>query len=323
MPENEYRRDLTVRSYAVGMDTLREEDDGELSVASIMATENPTLVFDMLRWEPIMEVLLMAGAQIPKSGAVVLLDSHMRTTVQNVLGSTREIKVSGKRLMGRNFISSAEPEVQTKIREKHITDNSIAYVPQKYTDISPGESKEVNGRAYKAGSILLRVTTKWEVRENSLVPIGADKFAKVRGDFMPPEIKEVDMGDMRITEDAPEAREAKTPEVKPEAPAAPAPTTTTEPTPPVVEVREVDARQTAIFAITPTGFEDIAKRAIIEDKTVEEAKVMLREELAKRAKPVGTPTPEEIESTKGGETKDEKKFSEIPKEDARRAICGL
>ncbi|HUT23714.1 MAG TPA: hypothetical protein VM492_05180, partial [Sumerlaeia bacterium] len=122
----------------------------------------------------------MDGAEIPASGQIPLLDSHDRSTIQKQLGSTREIRVEGEQLVGRNFISEAEQDAATKVREGHVTDLSIGYRVINFIDIPPGQSQEVKGKTYTAGDRTRRISTKWIVKENSLLPIGADEMAKVR-----------------------------------------------------------------------------------------------------------------------------------------------
>ncbi|HUX15135.1 MAG TPA: DUF2213 domain-containing protein, partial [Phycisphaerae bacterium] len=169
------RRDLTVRTYHVRADSYNESDR---SFEAVLATETPVLVFDMWRWEMLEEILRMDGAVIPAAGQVPLCDTHDRTTIQKQLGSCRNIRVEGNQLVGRNFISSAEQDAATKVKEGHVTDCSVGYRVLNSVDIEPGKTLEVNGEAYTAGARPLRITTEWELSENSLCPIGADVLAK-------------------------------------------------------------------------------------------------------------------------------------------------
>ena len=76
-------------------------DEKTRSVLVVAATENPVSVFDWSRMEIVDEVLLMAGAELPKNRQVVLLDSHSRFDSSSVIGSLREIRVDGDKLTGR------------------------------------------------------------------------------------------------------------------------------------------------------------------------------------------------------------------------------
>mgnify|MGYP000890687889 CR=1 FL=1 len=171
--------DLTTRAYALRAETFDVE---KRSVEAVIATETPAQVVDWERWEVIDEVLRMDGAVLPKNRQIPFLDAHSRWSAADVLGSTRELRVEGETLVGRNFFSSAPSaqEAATKVREGHITDNSIGYRVLASVTLEPNTESNVNGKLYRAGARALRIATQWEVRENSLVPIGADSLAKMR-----------------------------------------------------------------------------------------------------------------------------------------------
>lgn len=179
----EGRRDLTVRSYGFRAATLNEQNR---TVEATMATDQPVQVFDMRTWQIIREVLVMDGARY--ADQVPLLDSHDRSSVKKQLGSTRNIRKEGGKLVGiRHFSSVADAqEAFTKVREGHLTDGSIGYRVNQFRDLQPGESFALNGREFKNdGQDVLRISHDWTVREDSLTPIGADEAAKVRHDQPP------------------------------------------------------------------------------------------------------------------------------------------
>ena len=172
--------DLTTRTYQLRADTLDEETR---SIGAVIATENKVLVMDWARFEVIEEVLLMSGCRIPAGGQVPMLDTHDMTTVQKQYGSTRELRVEGAELLGRNFFSnSKEAEHAWELtREKHLKDNSIGYRVINGVRIERGKTAEVAGRTFTALSDrALRVAIEWEVRENSVCAVGADDDAKNR-----------------------------------------------------------------------------------------------------------------------------------------------
>ena len=176
---------LTVRNYTLRAQTLNEDNR---SVQAIIASEAPVMVMDMARWEPIQEVLLMAGAVLPDNRQIPLLDSHDKSTVRNQLGSTRDLSVDNGQLIGRNFFSTntAAQEAFNLVREGHLKDNSIGYIVQAGETIPAGRRKMVKGKYYTASrDFPLRIATRWEVRENSVVSIGADQLAKVRASTEP------------------------------------------------------------------------------------------------------------------------------------------
>lgn len=177
---HEIQCDLTTREYRLNLSTIDAENR---SVEAVIATEAMVTVVDWQRWEIIDEILLMTGARIPPGEQVPLLDTHNRYSIQTQVGSTRNIHVEGKKLIGRNhFSNSADSDhAWTLTREGHLTDNSIGYRVTNSVMIPKGEKAEVAGRVFKARPQRnLRIGLEWEIRENSLCPIGADQAAKHR-----------------------------------------------------------------------------------------------------------------------------------------------
>ena len=173
------QRDLTTRTYQVRADTL---DEKTRSIEAVIATEAKVRVLDWSNFRIIEEVLLMEGCRIPKGEQVPMLDTHDRFTVQKQLGSTRQLRVEGDKLVGRNFFSSSEPaeHAWTLTREGHLKDNSVGYKVYRSVEIEPGKTKTVRGVEYTAGELPLRIATSWEIKENSVCAIGADGAAKNR-----------------------------------------------------------------------------------------------------------------------------------------------
>ncbi len=163
-------------------------NEADRSVEATIASEQPVFVMDMSRWEPIQEVLLMSGAKLPPARQVPLLDSHDRSSVKTVLGSCRDLRIEGDVLVGRNVFSkkAASEDAWQLIREGHLKDNSIGYRVLSFEQIPAGQTAMIKGRQYLADKRYpLRVTTAWEVRENSVCAIGADQLAKVRAEAEP------------------------------------------------------------------------------------------------------------------------------------------
>lgn len=163
------------------------------SISNIVATEKPVIVFDWFRWEPIREILLMDGVHLPSSRQVVLLDAHSRFSNENIKGSTRELEVDndeklGKIIVGRSYFSETAVIEWTLVKEGHLTDTSIGYLTfdDKTIILAPGESTEYKGVKYVndyGDDYALALRTEWELKENSLVPIGADDLAKFRSAY--------------------------------------------------------------------------------------------------------------------------------------------
>lgn len=199
---SEQRRDLTTnRLMSVRAASVNEESR---SFEATMTTETPCAVFDWKSWDVIDEVLVARGGKFPSQ--VPLLEAHCRYDLGCMRGSARNIRLEGDRIAGTAFISTASPEDERAwnlVREGHLTDVSIGYVVKKAQMVDPGETKEIGGRSYTAGERKLRVATEWELRELSLVPIGADAQAKIRAElgFDPNEEKREMADEPKLTEE--------------------------------------------------------------------------------------------------------------------------
>ena len=175
-----HKRDITTRIYQLRADTL---DEKNRSIEAVIATEAQVSVFDWNQWRIVNEVLIMRGCRIPANGQVPMLDTHDRSTVQKQLGSCRELHIEGDKLIGRNYFSNSEAAEHswTLTREGHLKDNSIGYRIINSVIIESGQTAEVEGQSFTAPENRdLRIVTEWEVKENSVCPIGADDAAKNR-----------------------------------------------------------------------------------------------------------------------------------------------
>jgi hypothetical protein len=161
-------------------------DDAARSVEAVIATETPAVVFDPGRWAAIDEVLRMDGAELPSQ--MPLLETHDRTTIDAVLGSIRQLRFEGEKLVGRLVFATGDARAEAawnKVRQGHVTDVSVGYRVDGFEDLEPGQSKEVAGRKYTANQRTLRITRRWTPREGSLVAVGADPRAKMRHEHGP------------------------------------------------------------------------------------------------------------------------------------------
>ena len=160
-------------------------DEKTRSVEVVGATESPVPMFDSERWEVIPEVLLMSGCQMPDSRQIPLLDTHSRYSTSDVIGSFRDMKIEGDKLIGRAMFSTA-PEAEgawLKTREGHLTDYSVGYRTLEKEYVPANTTTNIQGRSF-AGPV--NIVTKWTPREMSSCPIGADEQAKARS-ATPPE----------------------------------------------------------------------------------------------------------------------------------------
>jgi hypothetical protein len=177
MSELFYRSAAILRAEGGGPASL---DEDTRSVEAIGATEQPVMEIDRRTWEPIPTVLLMSGCQLPGNRQLPLLDNHSRYETASVLGSYRDIRVEGDKLVGRAVFSSA-PEAEgawLRTKEGHLTDFSVGRVDiGEPVTVPAGQTATVDGRAFTGP---VRVVTRWQPKEMSVTPIGADDQAKVR-----------------------------------------------------------------------------------------------------------------------------------------------
>jgi hypothetical protein len=156
-------------------------DEAALSIETVLSTEQPVRMWDWDRWEPIDEVLLASGRSVAES--VPLLDSHRMETINRVLGHVEEVRTENSDTVGRMLFDANDPDAVkafNKYRAGHATDVSVGYIVSAHMEIKPGETANIEGRSFSAGSRRLRVATAWRLNELSCVARGADSKAKVR-----------------------------------------------------------------------------------------------------------------------------------------------
>lgn len=182
--DGEARRDLTSQSLALRADSINVE---ARTIEAVFSTGNRVNVVDWQRYEIIEEILIPSGCELPSNRQVPMLDSHMAYGLTTIRGSGRDIKISVSQVDGRLYFAKDEESVRAfdMVREGHVTDVSVGYRVLEFVDIEPGQTREVAGKSYKAGSRRLRITTRWRLHEISLVAIGADPAAKMRGEDDP------------------------------------------------------------------------------------------------------------------------------------------
>lgn len=152
----------------------------------VLATDFPVKVFDWRRYEIWPEVLLMEGL-VNAGDDLVLLDSHRRTSIKDILGSVRDVSVSeylgGKALFGNlYFDSGAEGEsARTKVEGGHLVNGSLGY---DHADddasaiyVTDGMTVNINGFNF-IGPV--KVVTRWWYQEFSTLPLGADILSKIQ-----------------------------------------------------------------------------------------------------------------------------------------------
>lgn len=174
------------RAETLAVPSTKNDDD---SYPIIITTEAPAEVVDWERWEMVREILLMKGAIFPENKQVPFLDSHSRFSTSDTIGAVRNFDTTDNtNANGDVFWWSGAVDQKSKVDEKLITDVSAGYktFPEFTVKLDAGEEKEVNGKMYKNDFLdkkPLLIRTRWELKEVSLVPIGADKAAKFKSEL--------------------------------------------------------------------------------------------------------------------------------------------
>lgn len=165
-------------------------DQEKKTVRIVLASETPSMVFDWERWDFVEEILLMDGMELPEGRTQVpLLDAHNRWEISAILGSITGFATVADRKEAVLTLASTE-EAQTAdtlIREGHLTDISAGYKPLESIYVPKGEKAIVNGRTFNGP---VKVTKRWQLKEGSLVPIGADVASVVRSPEIMKELAE-------------------------------------------------------------------------------------------------------------------------------------
>ena len=178
----EQSRDFDTRVLQVRVATVNED---ERSVEAVLSTDSAVQMYDWRAGEMIDEVLLGEAVELPRQ--MPLLAIHSRYSLDDVLGSVRDIRREEgggiNSIVGRLHFADGDEGADrawAKVRQGHLTDVSVGYRVLEYTDVAKGATATVNGRKFTATDRRVRIATRWEIREASIVPIGADAKAKTR-----------------------------------------------------------------------------------------------------------------------------------------------
>jgi hypothetical protein len=153
---------------------------------AVIATEHPTRVFDHQGGRVILESLLMSGAVVPDRAAMLI--DHVRA-VGSMVGSVTDIVPTADRITATlQFADTvAAHDAWALASQGHLRDVSVGYRILESTEVRPGRTQIIAGRPFAAPqNEPLRVVTRWEVKEVSLVPLGADTFAGIGKRSTPP-----------------------------------------------------------------------------------------------------------------------------------------
>jgi len=150
------------------------------SVPVVIASENPVERVDDVTGEIYREVLAMNGVRFRgKKNQLPIVDSHNRSSVRNVLGSVRNIRVEGSELVGDATFAkdAASQEAFEKLLDGHLTDFSITALQHKGRAIARGEMETIGERQVEGPAVIV---TDWVPSDASIVAAGADETSTVR-----------------------------------------------------------------------------------------------------------------------------------------------
>lgn len=100
------RRSLGLRLDSGGRPASLDEQARSVEVVAATETDEVTVFdYDLGR---VPEILLMSGMRMPKAGRMPLLDTHNRYTTEAVLGSARDLRIDGERLLASVCFSATD-----------------------------------------------------------------------------------------------------------------------------------------------------------------------------------------------------------------------
>jgi HK97 family phage prohead protease len=259
----------------------------------------------------------------------VILDTHDRYSAGAVIGKA-VVKVVNRQLEA--VVTFAETpraeEVWQLVKGGFLRALSVGFMPGETQRLAEGEKTKLGDRQIDGPAIIRKTSELYEI---SVVPVPADADALRRGMGLPEAmemlLEKYAMAKTKEQESAPVVP-AETAETK-----APEASATTElrsavigpPTEVEVASRNEVARREAIMGLTcgDKMLEPVARRCILEGKTIEEARKELLADYTKRSAPVGTPEPTKVEKTeeKRGD-EDGVKIADIPNEVFSRGLFG-
>ena len=163
---------------------MRRADVDNKTMEVVIATENPVQRYDESRDILIREVLEMDGLQFRgERKQMPIVDSHDRSTVANVLGSVRQMRVEGDALIGEASFASDERsrDAYTKTSEGHLTDFSVTAIPLESVFVERGQTYQTSRGTAVEGPA--SIVTSWMPTDASICATGADERSVVRRSY--------------------------------------------------------------------------------------------------------------------------------------------
>jgi len=164
-----------IRSAHVTPSTI---DTKKRSIEAVLASEARISEFDFERGEVIDVILLVDGMEF--ADQIPFLDSHGRFSIEDQIGSISELRTERTELLGRAFFGRTQKanDAFMMAEDGHITDLSIGFKKEITVFVEKGSTFEQGGRSIEGPAVISLKTT---IKEGSLLSIGADEGAKLRG----------------------------------------------------------------------------------------------------------------------------------------------
>jgi hypothetical protein len=154
------------------------------AIKVVVASDNPVERYDDDSDTVVNEILSMDGVEFrTEARQLPIVDSHDRSTVRNVLGSVRNLKVVDGELIGEaHFAADEESQIaRQKLLDGHLTDFSITATPNKVQRVKRGETAQFNGQTVEGPADLV---LSWTPTDASLVAAGADPKSTARRELV-------------------------------------------------------------------------------------------------------------------------------------------
>ena len=166
------------RPFQLRADSL---DPERRTLEAVISTEAPVEIWDYPSRSIIRESLLMSGVEVAPH--VPLLTDHTRE-VASMVGSIENTRAEGDRLVAQLRFATGTPAADHAWQlygQRFGRQVSVGYRVLSAEEIPAGRTRVIAGRTFIAPpNMPLRVVTRWQLKEVSLVPIGADSGAMTR-----------------------------------------------------------------------------------------------------------------------------------------------
>ena len=280
---------------------LRSKHIDKRQAEFVASTQNPVDTF----FGP--EVLKMSGLSPTRfKKNPVILDSHNRGSASGVIGNGNVKKEGSNLIVNVTFAETGlASEIMDLIDTGFVRAVSVGFIPK---EIRILEEKESMGVGINKIVGPARVVTKSELFEISVVSVPADGDALKRSFF---DDEEVEIGEVRkfylnkcnifkrefeMPKEEEGVDDNKAPEEETPKGKAPVVVPTEGDLDEELAARRAEATKREVMATVPSEFHKEAERMIFDGKNLEEIRTKIKEDLAKRQKPAGTPEAEEEES---------------------------